>query len=338
MIITVTEREAFRRCRRMWDFSSEGRQGIAPIVNPSMALNLGTLVHRTLADWTLDVLLQKWCRDVPNTEPGKLSELFMYHASMMVLETEQRYRKAVGFSPSVVELAPVLSAVELGRCMMDNYQARYGLPIPEKYTFVMPEQEVMVPIPGTERICTLCENYYNIPSACIVCSSTGTERHYLKGKLDGLVQDEKGVLYVLERKTFDKKPNMAVLESNNQFLAYMWIVNQLDIGKCGGILYDGLYKRAVPKKGETLRDLFIRTKLYRTDHELNEFGAMLVHEANEMSSNPPLYINRPWMGCFDCGYQDLCTATSKGEDVDYIRSRLYATRTADVSALKKSEN
>jgi hypothetical protein len=143
MIVSVTERGTYKRCRRQWDFSSENRQGIQPIINPSLALSLGTLIHRTLADWIQDPTLTKWAGVQYGTgfKDGDLSELFTWHASRMMIDMERAYYAAVGMKPSSTELAPLLSSVELGQCMMRNYQLLYKVPIPEKYTFVMPEQD-----------------------------------------------------------------------------------------------------------------------------------------------------------------------------------------------------
>jgi hypothetical protein len=322
MIVSVTERGTYKRCRRQWDFSSENRQGIQPIINPSLALSLGTLIHRTLADWIQDPTLTKWAGVQYGTgfKDGDLSELFTWHASRMMIDMERAYYAAVGMKPSSTELAPLLSSVEL--------------PIPEKYTFVMPEQEIQVPVPGTEHPCPRCINNGVRSFPCDYCKGTGVQVHYLKGKLDGLVQDEYGLLWVLEHKTYSSRPNKAVLDDNDQFLAYIWIVTQLNIGECGGILYDGMLKKRAPTRTETLRDLFTRTKLTRTQAELEEFQTHLAYELKEMASDPFITVTKPWMGCFDCGYRDLCGAMSRKEDVNYIRNKLYTKRTPDVSALE----
>lgn len=327
MIISVTERGTFRRCRRLWDYTSLNRQGLAPLV-PSTALELGTLVHQALAMWLLDdkTALLDHFRTAALNENNRIIDA---------------YKNLVGTIPTEEEMQPFFDGVELGMAMMQNYEKRWGEPLPSGFKLVYPEQEVQVAIPGTP--------------------------HYLKSRLDGLVQDTNGKFYVLEHKTYGNRPNEIDLEMNDQFLAYLWILKQIDLGPIGGIAYDGMWKRAQPPKGSTLNDLFLRTTLYRNEAELEEFGAFLsgeaieiallmdrsayINEANLLENgvvnhengttdegqpefvDVHMYPNRRWEGCRDCGFKELCLRQSRNEDPNIFKRTRYTRRVDDTMDL-----
>jgi hypothetical protein len=309
VIVTVTERGEFRRCRRRWYLGSPNGLHLGRIT-PTPALALGDLVHKTLAEWLAN----------PEIDCG---HRFMLFAAEAVENAQKVYRNQIGVNPSNDELAGLLDSVTLGKAMMENYQAFWKTPLPEGCELVASEQKIELPIPFSEN--------------------------HLELKLDGLVKTQKGNLFVLEHKTYGSRPKLESLNTNDQFLAYMWGATQLGIGKVMGIAYDGMWKRAVPPRGSKMEDLFIRTFLIRSDYELNDFGQYLFEEAEEMQrvmlvvddlialksvqygwEHHNLYPNRRWEGCYDCGFDPLCTAISKGEDVDYIIASMYTKRTDDL--------
>lgn len=297
MIISVTERAEYRRCRRRWNLGSSNRQGLTKLV-PNTALGLGTLIHAALADWLVHPDLN-------------LRHVFIFRAKQQVDIVKALYHKQTGRDLTQEELGNLWDAINLGSAMMENYQEHWKTPLPPGFELVSPEQRVQIPIPGTA--------------------------HILEGRLDGIIRELEGKrrLYVLEHKTYSTRPDEETLSINDQFIAYQWMLTKLDIGDVAGVAYDGLWKRAAPPKkvenrpGE-LHDLFVRTRLYRTRHELVEFEQQLALEAREMAGAPAIYMNRTWDGSckWGCEYNTLCFAMSKGDDVDHIRSRLYTTKEA----------
>lgn len=286
MIFSVTERAEFKRCRRKWSYSSFNRQHITRIV-PKRALSLGTLVHKALATWL----------DIPT---GNLANIFTRYAAESLDEARASYRKNIGAEISDAELDPLYEAIHTGVKMMQNYQERYHTPLPDNFRLLSPEQTVLVPIPGTQ--------------------------HQLEGRFDALIEDEHGRIHILEHKTYSQRPRQDHLQMNDQFLGYLWILKQA-FGQNGGLAYDGMWTRTTPPKNGTEEDLFTRVILYRPDVELEEFETFLRYEVAEMANpDTPLYINRNWMGCFDCMYDPLCTAQSRGEDTEYVRSTMFTIR------------
>jgi hypothetical protein len=162
-------------------------------------------------------------------------------------------------------------------------------------------------------------------------------------RFDGLLLDDSDRLHILERKTYKNRPKLASLQTNDQFLAYMWGAEQLGVGEIAGIAYDGLWRRdAVPKRNATFEDLFLRVTLTRTRAEFNEFAHMLPLELNDMYAKmdvpfEDLWFNRRWEGCYDCAFgvranrDDVCRAISRGEkaQVEVLLKSYYAPRDDD---------
>jgi hypothetical protein len=99
---------------------------------------------------------------------------------------------------------------------------------------------------------------------CPDCAGAGVQLHHLDMRFDGLLLDDSDRLHILERKTYKNRPKLASLQTNDQFLAYMWGAEQLGVGEIAGIAYDGLWRRdAVPKRNATFEDLFLRVTLRR---------------------------------------------------------------------------
>jgi len=317
MIISVTERGTFRRCKRQWDYASFNRQGLTSVVPPT-ALSFGSLIHKCH---------EKWLEN-PNKP---ITDLVVVAIAEGLKDLKDRYKDIVGVEPHDVELKDYFAQGELALEIMINYEKRWGASLPEGYTLLNAEQTIITPIPGTEHSCPSCEGTgvapdHIIDAVCSECSGTAIAMHYLEGTLDGLMRDEGGRLWVLERKTYGNRPNVTNLQHNDQFLAYLWSVRQLNMGPIGGIFYDGMWKRRWEKR-YTLDDLFLREPLLRSDEEMNQFGLHVRDEALDMAQ-PDLrvYPNRAWQGCWDCQFERLCSAEDRGEDTAYIRARHYVTR------------
>ena len=299
-IISVTERQTFKRCRRKWDLSSFSRQSLVPIIN-APALDLGTIVHATLAQWT----------DDPSLDPNLIY-------STLGAETLQRtmdiYEERIGCRPSKDEMMPTFDAIALGAQMIKNYQTHWHTPLPPGYTLIQNEQTVTIEIPNTEHlICAYC----NLDVLGCPCNTRpnccSEELHSLEATFDGVMADEHGQLFIIERKTYNSRPSEIELDDNDQFLAYMWALRQSGMGTVRGVSYDGLWKRPSPPQGRKFEDLFLRRVQQRNEQELEEFGTMLALEAMEMT-NPNVAIYKtvpPLRGCFDCStYHDLCRSMS----------------------------
>lgn len=328
MRISVTERQLFKRCRRKWDFSSYNRQALTPVVN-APALNLGTLVHSVLADWTAD----------PELDP---TATYSTQAQAMMSSIIEQYKERIGCAPSEAELQPNMDAMMLGLGMISNYKDKWHTPLPPGFTLIENELTLVQDVPGAEHyectqrgrdlVCTCthcCNNATNEPTrynpepwdptycGCNWCIEQVC--HQIECTFDGVMADEQGDLYIIERKTFGRTPTLEELNNNDQFLAYQWALTQ-QVGNVVGVAYDGLLKKLKPPAGKTKDDLFLRRILLRNKHELAEFGTLLALELNEMCNpNVPVYKSvPPVQGCqrWECSFMDVCHAMSRGEPTD----------------------
>lgn len=357
---SVTDRATYRRCRRKWDLSSNMRRNLTMVGSGPEPLELGGLIHRALADWIVEYNNGD---DIATTN-NRLAGLFLLHAIAREEEVKQAYTEHTGrktINPD--DLASLHNVVELGMAMMRNYQEYHKSPIPSHMSFAVPEQEVLVPVPGTEHQCEKCAKSdvtrtkisltstsgihesistlvysfgtFEAWEDCEECKGLGYTYHYLSATLDGLLQDDKEIFYVLEHKTYSQRPDGLSLTMNDQFTGYCWVVRELKMGRVGGVAYDGMWKKAtIPKtvtvnkvqRKATMDDLFIRLVLKKTNAELDAWGENLAKELNEMANNPPIYPNVQWNGCNDCSFINVCLTMLKGEDPTYTIETKYTQR------------
>lgn len=333
MIFSVTEVETYLRCPRKAFLTSKNGRHLTVMFGP-LNLSVGSLVHKAHQLW----LEQP---DIP------LKVHAMSASVAMQTEIETRYQKQVGTKPGDAELATLYESVQFALAMCENYQTRYGTPLPPDYRLIAAEQKIRFCVPGTEHECFNCETWTQAESKnCPDCSGTGTALHCLEGRLDGLLQHiPTGRLDVLERKTYNQRPQFAVLRSNFQFLAYDWLVRQLNFNNLGTcVAYDGMWRREVPPRGRTFNDLFARYLLpERNQHERDEFAFFLprwLQEMYRLYSKPDdwAYPVRPWNGCTGClmdgkesaGVPSLCYAMTRGQPTEEIIRLNYSERTDDV--------
>lgn len=333
MIFSTTEMSNYNRCNRMWILTSFNGQGLSRIVH-NVALSTGTLWHQTQASWLLN----------PDEDPELLC---LGHFQIMLEQAKEQYYQRHGMRPNRIEMANIEEAGTMVRAMTKNYRDYYGKPLPDGFRSIMPEQTILVPIPNSSQPCEDCSTsgrviqtlnglipvgpYEPDSIVCPGCNGVGVVTHQLECTFDALLANERDRLYVLERKTYGSRPKLESLMTNFQFIVYEWASATLGLGPVGGLLYDGAWKRAQPPKGRTMDDLFLRLPLERNTHELEEIEQYLAMKSKQMyttikTGTPLLDFNRRWDGCYDCSVEDICTAMSKGEDVQYVREHFFTLR------------
>lgn len=293
------------------------------------ALDLGTVIHATLARWT----------DDPTADPNLIYTSVAQEYFKTIVQT---YRANVGCDPSEQELMPTMEAMQLGQYMIENYHKHWRTPIPPGYTLIQNELSLVQPVPGTEHC--LCKE--ETPGVCTRnCGHCGTKNkclkidhcpcianHELECTFDGVMADANGDLFIIERKTFSRTPSLDELQNNDQFLAYQWALAQVRPGQVAGVAYDGLLKKPTPSGvHRTINDLFLRRILVRPQAELDEFGTFLAQELLEMANpNTPLYKTVPPVtGCqkWECAFLQVCHAQSRGEPTaDLLKMFVKSTR------------
>jgi len=267
--------------------SSKSRGNLSRLV-VKPHFTLGTLVHHTLARWALD----------PESNPV---DIFKSYSVKHIRKLRQSFYDFAGKSIKEEELDNIYRVVGLGISMMRQYHEYWGQPLPKGYFLVQPEQQFEIPIPDTE--------------------------HFLTGRLDAVVRDDNGLLYILENKTYSRVPTDHYLKMADQFVAYRWILEKMNIGPVKGVLYNGIEKTEYTDRCKRpLSSLFCRKLIVHTPSQVKEFEIFLTADVKKMYSADIKTTNRRWEGCDDCDYDPLCTAISLDEDYEYIRSSLYGPR------------
>lgn len=353
MLVSVTEIQTWQRCRRKRQLTSLSQEGLTPLW-PNKNLILGSWVHTAGEQWILE-----W-----NTDPKAASNYPTLFAELVTRAAKDTYKEIVKVYDRKLHANPTERQEEefwknaaLASSMCQNYQDYYKKPIPDGYELVRPEQQVVVPIPGTEY-CNCTKTGFDKVACCEpvhpwqwkeACEGHGClTTHFLEGTLDAILGDIADRLFVYERKTFGQHPNPRDLHRAWQFLAYVWILKQtvlhwqsnpslyevadLSSVTVAGLLYDGLWKREhAPTTGKykgSVESLFLRDYMDKTDEELEEFLKDLVATVMEMA-NPNTYISHhiPALGgCRDCDLIDVCDGITKGEDTRLLKRLHYVNR------------
>lgn len=349
MKVSATEKGTWYRCARQHQITSFNHMGLTNMRTPVVFL-IGTTWHRGMEYWVKD--------------PSMDAHVHMGRSvAEEITSTRDRFIRKTGIKNPPNEIFDdITKNAGLLITMAKNYQDRWKTPLPDGYTPIQVEQTIVVPIPESEHFeCKSCQNYWSMmfwtdpdlckpssrPSICAQCTLCTHSKDqqscwlpdYYEGKLDGLVRYERtGEIFVLERKTFGRHPNMETLMNNEQFLDYCWLVVQAgiaDIDLMGGILYDGAYKREEPAKGKPWSDLFVREVIKRKRYEIENHTESIRYAVEKMRTDPyahnfevlhPLY-NRMWSGCSDCKVQDLCVAYNTGKNSwEVLRDSRYTQR------------
>ena len=335
MIITVSERQFFLRCRRMWDIISHNRQNLSPIGAPKIELYIGGAFHGILDEQAKGVDHLEAVDQVIAHEIGGIKE---------------RYRSAVGVDLSDSEVTIMTEAEDLIRGLAGHYFAFYGTehPLGEEYQYIGKEMSFQLPIPNT---------------------GVSEEIGYLAGTFDGLaIHIATDGLWVVEHKTYKMKPKYEFLQTNDQMTAYVWAAQILMGVPVQGVLYDGVRKKlpevpvllkngtlskqfisttAAVYRGEIARrgfsetsyqdilgrlqerdsqdqnEFFTRWRVRVSPRAIEDFERNLTNSYLDMVSSPNIYPTFRWEGCWDCGVRNMCTAIHFGEDVDFVRTNSF---------------
>ena len=327
-IIRTSERLAFKRCRRQWDYSSDNRQGLEPIRN-AVALNFGTAVHAAMAVYYDP---KTWGDDV------RVETITAFDLSILSMKgdvPDDKYQELK----------------DLGRGMLKYYfmwAPRYDRGQP-----ILVEQEFEVPIPDPYG---LSDQLYweGIPV-------------FYQGRFDKLEVDD-GEYWLDDYKTCVSFCDPEILELDEQCKSYAWAAQlQLGI-PIVGIKYTELRKSvphppkelvrgglSVAKNQLTTFELFVatarrlgyplepyldyldflkespkqfvrRSRNHYSQKELENQGIQIGLEAIDMLNDPSIYPSPNRMECQRCAFRTPCLAENDGSDVEWILNDSYQKR------------
>lgn len=278
MIVTVTEIDTFLRCRLKWDLSSHNRQSLASAL-PNEHLGLGLIIHDAMNAWRKDP-----------------TEMLVSHYNERVLhfleEITTVYRERTDKDVTHEQLSPLLDATALGEAMCHNYQAYWKRSTPIGTKLRMSEQQYVIDIPGTP--------------------------HKVEGRIDALVQDLSGNIWILDHKTYGQKKSRNVIAQTPQFMIYAWMLSRV-LEKPVGVIYDGMWKRAEVPKGKDISDLFNRLEIGYPPEQMAWVETFLQSVVTEMASTPAIRPTRTSDGScvWGCNFDQLCLRTIQGLNPDH---------------------
>ena len=208
MDISVSDYRLFNRCRRKWDLTSVNRQGLAKMMAEKKYFLLGSMVHALL--------------EAQSNDPERYRYSVAIDA-MVDIEHEQyaNYERIVGSAMSDGEKAVYWGDLQHTAIdMVDDYVAYYGQQTLARagLRYVSKEITFRIPIPNTDG--------------------------HLRGTIDGLARSiQDGRLWIVEHKTYSRRPSEAQLLFDDQIRAYAWAILHLTGELPAGAVYDGLNKK-----------------------------------------------------------------------------------------------
>lgn len=227
-IIRTSDRNVFRRCRRLWNWSSHLRQGLAP-TEAASPLWFGTGFHFAMEDFHG---YRKY------SHPVKAFEAYV----------KATYKQAKG-NPRLLPY-DWSDLVVLGRGMLSYYADEWLVARDPLETFVWegrPQVEVHVQFPLPIKV-------------------PGYDQILYGATIDRIAIDKRtGLLWIIDYKTA-KRMQTQFLQTDPQISAYCWIVSSLYGLPVGGFVYQQ-HRKDVPEDPRILASGKISTaKGLRTTH------------------------------------------------------------------------
>jgi hypothetical protein len=346
-IVRASERTAFKRCRRAWDFGSRSRQNYEPLV-PARAFDLEKAVHDALALWYFPGMWE-WDRSLVR---GFAMEGF--HKSM---------RK---------QLDAYAAVADVSEAQEEEWEAQVGAGerLLDRYFAWAPGADAFSPV----RVDTDFDA--NVPDPATAGSDLvapgGGPVHY-QGRVDALVVDAFDAYWIMDhRLVVDgqwEDLNQLLLDEQSIAACWAWeifyygmkiagtIHNELrldapeimdaapDPAACApaAVAEEGdappydvvgrrrLYMEAVRIPDERVQvsgnEAFRRTRITRTRAELEACGRQVAEEALEMTSSGLVVYPSPSVAnCAPCPYREPCIALNMGTDEQAILQANYRNR------------
>jgi hypothetical protein len=287
--ISVTERQDYKRCHRLWNSVSNNRNGYVKIGPPATALHLGSGVHAVLdaqAKWRFEYE-KLWHGGSPiglEWNEATMSAAADAWCDAEAITVSAAYEAAVGARMPDDTYGILDTSRVMIKALAAQYFNRWGWMNPiAPMEYLHKEATFRVPIPDTEGICYWCKG-----KGCDRCNGAGHGPGYLTGTFDGIALEETKELWVVDHKTYSQKPDLSLLQTDDQFLAYCWAAERLFEVRMAGGLYDGINKKlpTVPRtiyNGAALSKEWIDTTVavYKAELEKHGFAESGYHDILE---------------------------------------------------------
>lgn len=328
LVITPSDRKAFKRCRREWDLGSRLRQNWEP-GRTATGVDLGEAVRAAMAVWYFPGMWE-WDR-----------------AIVRPLALEAYRRVAAGWTPGGRGDVPGRDdVVAIG----DRLLARYfeWAPTVDRFTPVRVETDFQVPIPDPAD-----------PVRDLV-GADGSAVHFA-GRIELLVLDHFDVYWLVDHRVGAgwSDPDELVLDEDGA--AFCWAWERAFLGmRIAGVIYNELRSDAdlsqavaLPAAGDPVsvapighrrmyvradrapiaeitregNEMFRRTRVSRDAVELERVRQNLGAEARDMTgAGLSIYPAPSWDACSACSFRPPCIALNTGVDAEAVLSASYRRR------------
>jgi hypothetical protein len=320
-VITSSDRQAFKRCRRAWDLGSRLRQNWEPVALPAGA-DPGEAVRAALAVWYFPGMWE-WDR-----------------AIVRPLALEAFHRVAAAWPTGSDDVV----------AQGDQLLARYfeWAPSVDRFTPVRVETDFQVSIPDP------ADPVHDLAGA------DGAAVHFA-GRVELLVVDQFDAYWLVEHRVGDRWADDDELVLDEVGATFCWAWARFFIGmEVAGVIYNELrsdveladasvppsppgpdsvvavghrrmYVRsdhaAVPEITREGNDVFRRTRVSRGAVELERVRRNLGLEARDMTSaGLSVYPAPSWDVCSECLYRPPCMALNTGRDAGSVLDASYRPR------------
>jgi PD-(D/E)XK nuclease superfamily protein len=321
----TSDRTAFKRCRRQWDFSSGNRRNLEPIAHPG-SVDLNKALRDALAVYYFPGM---WEWDQSIVRP-------LVHKAMDRSLRSQTEGAAAN--------AALQESLDRGHALLDAYAA--WAPTVDHFTPIRVETDFEVNIPDPAR-----------PGVSLL-TSAGDEVRYC-GRVDLLVIDPDDAYWVVQHRLVTEGwADHDALQLDEQTIMWAWAWPQFYLGmQIAGTLYNEIhadagelgaaqarapegraqvghrrmYARSGSASGERLHaegnDSFRRTRIRRGEAELAAASADLAAEvAAATSPDLQIYPSPAPEVCSRCLYRSPCLILNQGQDPTAELAKSYRPR------------
>lgn len=323
----TSDRTAFKRCRRQWDFGSGNRQNLELAVHPG-SVDLNKALRDALAVYYFPGMWE-WDR-----------------AIVQPLVHQALDRSLRGQAEGAPDDEGLHESLDRGHALLDAYAA--WAPTVDHFTPIRVESDFEVNVPDPAR-----------PGVNLL-TSDGDEVRFC-GRVDLLVIDSEDAYWVVQHRLVTAgwaDHNDLQLDEQTIVWAWAWpqfylgmqisgtVYNEIhaDAGKLGarvpppqGRLQAGhrrMYARSGTVSGERLHaegtDSFRRTRIRRGEAELVAAGANLAAEVTAATSpDLQIYPSPTPEVCSRCSYRPPCLILNQGQDPSAELAQSYRPRPAE---------
>ena len=330
-VITASDRQAFKRCRRAWDFGSPMRQNLEP-VDGEPAADVGQAVAGALAVWYFPGMWE-WDR-----------------AIVRPLAMSAYQRAAAAWAPGHAELAGA------GEVLLERYFE--WAPTVDHFTPVRVETDFQVSVPDPSD-----------PVRDLV-GADGSAVHFA-GRVELLVVDELDLYWLVAHRVGVGWADLDELLLDERAASFCWAWERAFLGmNVAGTIYNELrtdvdvarlppvppmgttapapvsgpdsragnpighrrmYVRASQTDGPAITregdDVFRRTRVRRGPVEMERVRSKLGAEARDMTGDGLVVYPAPaWEACSACRFRPPCIALDTGDDADGLLTAYYRPR------------